>query len=54
MWVMSIRSLQIVLLIAALVVGLTSTVFNGLSLLALIFLGAVVYLGVRYGQRTTA
>lgn len=51
---MSIRSLQIVLLIAALVVGLTSTVFNGLSLLALILLGGVIYLGVRHGSPRTA
>lgn len=54
MGVMSIRTLQIVLLSAALIVGLTSTVFNGLSLLALIFLGGALYLGHRYGRRTTA
>lgn len=51
---MSIRSLQTVLLSAALVVGLTSTVFNGLSLLALIFLGGALYLGARHGRRRTA
>lgn len=52
---MSIRSLQIVLLSAALVVGLTSTKFNGLSLLALIFLGgALFYLGARHGRPTAA
>lgn len=51
---MSIRSRQIVLLSAALVIGLTSTVFNGLSLLALLFLGGALYLGVRHGRRTVA
>jgi hypothetical protein len=54
MWVMSIRILQIVLLSAALLIGLASTVFNGLSLLALVFLGGALYLGVRYGKRVTA
>jgi hypothetical protein len=51
---MSIRSLQIVLLSAALVMGLAAPVFNGLSLLALVFLGATYYLGVRYGKRTAS
>lgn len=45
---MSVHILQTVLLAAALIMGLTNTVFNGLFL-ALAFAGTAFYLGRRYG-----
>lgn len=51
---MSIRTLQIVLLAAALTIGLLNPVFNGLSLLALAMIGAAGYIPYRIASREAA
>lgn len=51
---MSIRTLQTILLAAALTIGLLNPVFNGLSLLALAMIGAAGYIPYRIAAREAA